>query len=52
MYVKKMFNGGVGRVLKVGRLWVCQWVEPIIIGLSRIVAVKIIAVGNRKRSLD
>ena len=23
------------RVLKVGWLWVCQWVEPIIIGLSR-----------------
>ena len=26
---------GVGRVLKVGRLWVCQWVGPIIIRLSR-----------------
>ena len=37
---------GVGRVLKVGRLWVWQWVEPNIIRLSGIVAV-----GNRKRSL-
>ena len=25
----------LGTVLKVGRPWVCQWVEPIIIRLSR-----------------
>ena len=28
---------GVGRVLKVGRLWAWQWVEPNIIKLNRLV---------------
>ena len=43
-YVLCIMSRGVGRVLKVGRLWALQWVEPNIIRLSKACTMQLVVV--------